>query len=329
VLNLDEPKSTDALAAYPQTGWTPSIIIMGLSGSGSVDSVQAADGAGPVIWYVSKSIGTEDARTQDKVTVTFSEPIGTNGNNFNTSLKPSNIFRVWVDSIREDGTDTLIEVDTMLVGISDFFQVDSGVSVEFYMTNGNDLTARNYLSLASDSAGKSLSDRTVSGSGANVPAPDNRRVRVVVKSTPTQHITVVPNPTSPTFKRENPGVLNLAHQGQARDWVRIDGKGAVLTFKVVPVVNQIVTAKLLILDMVGNVVKSVDSSKSTAGIVPSGWATSASSTYDVDIYWNCSNGNGMKCAPGIYRAMLLLWYTDASGRKTASKLFGTVGISGR
>ncbi len=328
VLNLDEPKSTDPTYKYPQTGWTPTITITGLSGASSVVNTQATDGAGPVIWMVTKTIGSVGSRTQDKVTVTFSEPIGTNGNGFNTALAPGSLIRVWTDSVLANGTDTLIEVTGMLVGIKDFFQVDSGVSVDFYMTNGNDLTSKNYLSLVSDSTGKSLSDRTQSGS-VNAPAANNRLVQVVVGSVRAQQILAAPNPTTGTFNRENPGALNLAYQPNARNWVRQDGAGAVLTFKIVPVANQTVTARLIIFDVIGNVVASVDSSKSTKGIVPSNWVASSSSTYDFDIYWNCSNSRGTKCAPGVYRTLLVLWYADPSGKKTVSKLFGAVGIVSR
>ena len=328
VVSLVEPKSGDPLARYPQTGWTPSITVTGLAGVSPIVNVQAADGAGPVIWAVTKTIGSPGSHTQDKVTVTFSEPIGTDGNNFNTSLLPSGVIRVWEDSVLASGKDTLIEVTTMLNGISSFFRVDSGVSVEFYMTNGNDLTAKYWLSLASDSVGKSLSDRAASGQ-VNAPAANNRRVEVVVQSLPVKEIKSVPSPTSPTFVRERPGVLNLMYQPRARDWVRQDGAGAVLTFTIVPAANQTITAKLAIFDVIGNLVTSADSSNSTAGIVPPGWVVSSSSTYDFDIYWNCSNSRGMRCAPGVYRTILMLKYTDTVKKtSTYSTLQGTVGIAG-
>lgn len=327
VLDLEEPTSSNPMSKYPQTGWTPSITISGLSGVSPVVNTQVSDGAGPVVWMVTKTVGSAGSRTDDKVTVTFSEPIGTNGNDFNSSLAPGKLIRVWQKVTTAAGTDTFIEVDTMLAGIKDFFQVDSNLSVEFYMTNGNDLTTRDYVSLYSDSTGKSLSDR--SGT-ANTPAANNRRVQVVERSAPVKQMLVAPNPSSPTFNRERPGELHLAFQPSARAWVRQDGAGSILTFKITPVPGQIVTGRLFIFDAVGNVVASVDSSKSTAGIIPQAWLSSntISTTYDYDIYWNGSNARGLKCSTGVYRTMLVLWYsyTDGSGRKTVSKLQGTVGI---
>ena len=327
VLDLEEPKSSDPMSKYPQTGWTPSITISGLSGVSPVVNTQVSDGAGPVVWMVTKTVGSASSRTDDKVTVTFSEPIGTNGNDFNSLLAPGKLIRVWQKVTTAAGTDTFIEVDTMLAGIKDFFQVDSNLSVEFYMTNGNDLTTRDYVSLYSDSTGRSLSDR--SGT-ANTPAANNRRVQVVERTAPVKQMLVAPNPSSPTFNRERPGELHLAFQPSARAWVRQDGAGSILTFKIVPVPGQIVTGRLFIFDAVGNAVASVDSSKSTAGIIPQAWVSSntISTTYDYDIYWNGSNARGLKCSTGVYRTMLVLWYsyTDGSGRKTVSKLQGTVGI---
>ena len=324
-ITLDEPKSSDPMSKFPETGWTPKITISGLSGVSPVVNVPATDGAGPVIWMVTKTIGSPNLRTDDKVTVVFSEPIGTNGNDFNSSLAPGSVILVWQKQTTAAGTDTFVQVPVMLSGIKDFFQVDSNISVVFYMTNGNDLTSLDYLSLSSDSTGKSLSDR----SGlVNAPDANNKKVQVVISSPPVRQILVAPNPSSPTFNRERAGELHLAYQPNARTWVRQDGAGSILTFKIVPVAGQIITGRLLIYDAIGNTVALADSSNSSTGIIPPSWISSTSSTYDYDIYWNGSNARGLRCAAGVYRTFLVLWYKSAngSGTKSISRLQGTVGI---
>jgi hypothetical protein len=328
IVYLAEPSSGNL-----QTGWTPKITISGLADvdPASVTNITAKDGAGPVIWGVTKTINSVSSRTQDKVTVTFSEPIGTNGNDFNTSLPPSGIIRVWEKQhvTMPNGTvkDTLVEVPGMLAGITEFFQVNNNIQVEFYMSNDSDLTSLNYLSLFSDSNGKSLSDRS---SMANVPAVDNRRVQVKVSGTYVRQIIAVPNPSTPTFVRVPRGELHLAHESQARRWVREDGAGSIMTFTVTPDSGELVKAFLKIFDMVGNLVYSVDSSNSTQGIIPQDMM--GPDSINIDIYWNGSNQRGLKCAAGVYRPMLALKYMDKTTGRTrmVSKLQGTVGLlSGR
>ncbi|HUI93468.1 MAG TPA: fibro-slime domain-containing protein [Chitinivibrionales bacterium] len=309
----------------PQTGWKPSLTISGVSGISSVNGYTVTDGAGPVIWSVVKTINSPSSRTQDLVTVTFSEPIGTNGNDIDLSMIPKNVFQVW--TVDQNGN---FEEDTsMLAGIKFYQKDNNGLWVSFYMldtqdsTQTKDLTSRDFLSLTSDSL-QLITDRNPPL--LNKPVVDNQKVRVTVKSTPANAILVVPNPSGATFVRQRPGVLQLAHQPNARQWVRQDGAGTVMTFRIAPATGEKVTGYLGIYDVVGNLVISADSTKS-AGIVPPSWASSDSSAYDYDIYWNGSNAQGVKVAAGVYRAMLYLKYTDAAGRSRNTRLLGTVGIT--
>jgi hypothetical protein len=309
----------------PQTGWKPALTITGASGIAPVNGYTVTDGAGPVIWSIVKTVGATTDRSQDKVTVTFSEPVGTNGNEFTKAMPPSGIFRVWEMHVSLSGDTTYSEVPGMLTGITEFFQVENnGLSVSFYMSNDKDLTTRHYLNIVFDSTGR-ITDKDPPL--VNAPVLDNRRVQVTVKSEPAREILVVPNPSAPTFVRQRPGELHLEHQPNARGWVRQDGAGTVMTFRIAPATGEKVTGYLKIYDVVGNVVSSVDSSKSPGGIVPPSWASSDSSAYDYDIYWNGSNSQGSKVAAGVYRAMLFLKYTDQAGKARNTKLMGTVGIS--
>jgi len=328
IVYLAEPtKPGDPAYGHPETNWTPKVTITGLNGVSPVTNVTATDGAGPVIWSVTKTISSPGVRSQDLVTVTFSEPIGTNGNGFNISQAPNSIIRVWEKRTLPDGSDTLVELTDMLTSIKDFYQVDKNISIEFYMSNSKDLTARDYLSLYSDSTGKSLSDLP-SGGPANAPGVNNQLVQVTVRSQPVREILAAPNPSSPTFVRERPGELNLAYQPNARRWIRQDGAGVLLTFKIAPVANQTIRARLDIFDVIGNPVAIVDSLNSLRGIIPLGWATGDTSAYDFDVYWNGSNSQKQKCAAGVYRTVMVLKYTDDIKKtSTYSKFQGTVGIT--
>lgn len=83
--------------AQPQTEWRPLVSITGIQGSNDIKNITAKDGAGPVIWTVTKTINNPEDRTQDVVTVTFSEPIvGPKGSPFAWStLEPSLVLTVY------------------------------------------------------------------------------------------------------------------------------------------------------------------------------------------------------------------------------------------
>jgi hypothetical protein len=168
----------------PQTAWKPLINVSAILGSKNGVSYQTMDGAGPVIWNVVKTINSPTDRTQDEVTVTFSEPIGTNGNNFSLALSPSSLFRVWERS--GNGADTFVEVSGMLDGIQSFNQLgNNGSSVSFIMSNAKDLTVAHYLSLRADTT-EPLTDLR-----ANSPIANNRRVQVLATSAGASHLAVV------------------------------------------------------------------------------------------------------------------------------------------
>jgi hypothetical protein len=332
IIYLAEPDKNDAAFTMPQTAWTPAITMPAITGVSPVNAYVAADRAGPVVWSVVKTINADQPgnRSADKVTITFSEPISTNGNDFNKALAPATVLHVWTKQTIAGGRDTMIAMDTVLSGITGFFQLENNnTTLSFYMTNSKDLTSRDYISLVTDTAGKLVADRS---SPPNVPVLVNQKVQVTVRAEPPKGIKVVPNPSGPTFVHEKAGEMHLAYNPNARDWVRTEGAGVVLTFKVAPRLNpatgrlERVTGNLKIYDMIGNQVFSLDSSSSVAGIFPSTWSASDSSTHDFDMYWNGSNSKGMRAAPGIYRTMLFLKYESEA---KPVKYIGTVGLTGR
>lgn len=336
IIYLAEPKSGDASYGKPETDWKPLITLPAITGVSPVNAYPATDKAGPVIWSVVKTISGGDPanRAADLVTITFSEPISTNGNNFNTSLAPVIVLHVWLKGTTPDGRDTMIARDTILKGINEFFNLENNnTTLSFYMSNSNDLTSRDYISIVVDTTGRDLADRSTP---ANIPVFDNQKIEVVVRSQPPKQLIVAPNPSGPNFTHisspynNGPGQMHLEFNPYARDWVRTDRSGVVLTFDVSPRIDpstgklERVTGLLKIYDMIGNTVFSLDSTGSRDGIFPSKWAGTDTSTFHFDMYWNGSNSRGMRVAPGIYRTMLYLKY-EHDARPV--KYLGTVGIS--
>jgi fibro-slime domain-containing protein len=314
--------------ALPQTGWKPTLTISGASGISSVNQ-QCSDGAGPVIWHVTKTINSPTDRTQDVVNVQLSEPIGTGGNEFDQTQSPASIFRVWHKVTLETGKDTLVEVTDKLSGIktvggsSIYYQKTDSVTYSFSMSNGKDVTSLDYFSLVSDTTNKRLTDKNGT---PNVPNENNQKVQVYMSAQISSPIIAAPNPSATTFQREKRGEFHLANQPLAAGWVYTDRAGVVLRFSMTVTDGERVTGYLKIYDAIGNLVQSVDSSGSTnpRGIIPKEWGVD-STAYNFDIYWNGANMRGMPCAAGVYKTILVLKF-EKSGVARTEKKIGTVGL---
>ncbi len=323
VVTIAEPKSGDPDFGIPETDWKPNITISGLPGVAAITNYPATDGAGPVIWSVVKTIGSPNDRTEDQITVTFSEPVGTAGNNFNKGQSPASIFQVWVDSTTAAGTDTMILVPNFFNGITGFYQVVNDSTISFYMLNGKDLTARNFLNLTSDTAGKQITDKNPPL--VNSPVINNQKVVVQIVGALPPNIVAVPNPSGATFRHEMPGSFTFVNNPNAREWVRNDHAGTVITFNISPPSGsgETVDGYVKIYDAVGNLVTSAHNSDVLASLNYS--AGNSGSKYPYDIYWNCSNGSGQKVASGVYRTVVFLTYKSAA-KSENKRLWGVVGI---
>jgi hypothetical protein len=292
----------------PQSAWRPLVTLR--NGSGS-DTVTAADGAGPVVWSVVKSISAIGDRTQDLVTVAFSEPIQTaNGNVLTAALTPSQIFNVWSVSGAGDTTPS----NGVLAGITSLNRILDSKTIQFYMSNGSDLTDKNLLSLRSDTPGVADMSQSI-----NTPAPGNQRVDVKVNTVFPELLQAAPNPATATTREEAPGVLHCVNNPLARTWVREDHAGVVMTFKLMPLTNtsEPIKASLTIYDYIGNLVNS----DQNGNILPSEWQTGGATAHDLDLYWNGTNKKGLIVAAGVYRVVLFL-----ESSKDKRKLIGTIGI---
>jgi hypothetical protein len=251
------------------------------------------------------------------VTVVFSEKIfDKDGGSFKVSNQPGLVFTVWKRN-SQGGFDL---VPGVLDSILHFATVINDSTLQFDMLNGKDLTSNEYLSI---STARQVTDQA----HKNYPDDINRKVPVYITPIPPDRIVPVPNPSGPTFVRQRASEFYFAHNPSARDWVRTDRAGTVLTFQIAPPTDstQIVKGYIKIYDVVGNLVNQA----STDDVVRSLNVdkSNSKSSYTYDIYWNGSNAKGTKVAAGIYGTYAYITYETPGKPKLTSRLLGTIGIT--
>jgi hypothetical protein len=312
----------------PQTNWTLKVSL------DSEDSLQVkkvtnlptTDGAGPVIWSVTKQIVDLEDRTKDVITIVFSEPVvrTVDGSPLSTADAPWKTFYVWELNTNPNDPNMYVRVDSILIGINNMKYLNNS-TIQFITSNGNDISSKNFISL------NDTTPYVKDGSG-NVPIIKNKPAIVLIINSKLPDLRSVPNPATPTFRRVTAGTFNIVHEPKGRTWVRTDGGGTVLTFPiVVPNLGEHVKlrCRAKIHDLAGNLVQS-SVSEDLLKTIPSaviGYVTK----YDIDLYWNGSNAEGMKVAPGVYKAVVYLEYYGASSGSSKkykdTRMTCTVGIA--
>jgi len=327
VLELNE-NATDV----PQTNWTPKINLSNLTGYGigNVNNFESTDGAGPVIWRVTKQRTTLSTRNEDEIIIEFSEPVWQSGaRNLSTSDTPSVIFYVW------QGNDSTgyTRIDSFLVNIDGFTFISDEV-VKFKTTNGVDLTSRHLVNIRTslDQSGSVYSfvkDKTDDGLG-NYPVVNNRKVRVVVVGPVPKRVDPVPNPSKPNAKHVPPGEFYIKHEPQARQWVFQEKAGVILAIPlVIPDEKETkIRIRIKIYDAVGNQVHSGVQEDILKSLRPSGDKDSLT-LYDADIYWNGYSKKKMPVAPGVYQVVIYREYYGSEVAKEYgdARMIAKVGIS--
>jgi hypothetical protein len=151
---------------------------------------------------------------------------------------------------------------------------------------------------------------------ANSPNSNNRRVAVVEVGTGTSSggkLDIGPNPTR--VNSSYPGQIDFTPVTD--DWHSVTANGGVIISFVVPVSvssgsNPDIKGYVKVFDVAGNLVAYDESTISS-----SQWTQGT----PIGIYWSGKNGQGMRVAPGTYRALVSI--TAGSAKK---KYTGTVGI---
>jgi fibro-slime domain-containing protein len=306
VIILKEDSSSGSL----QTTWQPELSFNSFDEVAGVQNFIVGDGAGPVILSVVKTEDKIDNKRSDHVVVVYSEPVmNAEGTMLKVITPPESLFVVW--AYNENGA--FLRIDNAFTGIEYLKSVRQD-AVEFNISNGFDLSSQHFLNI--NAQGAKVTDKTGT---RNPPELENRKVRVQVKNRVSEELIVIPNPTSPTFKRIKAGVLSAEHESMARQWVLQDNGGTVLSFKIVIPDEGYVNVYLKIHDIAGNLVASAKNDD-LASDLPKGL-----SGYQIDFYWNGSNSFGMKVAPGVYKTIVYVNYT--SSKYKDFNIMNTIGIT--
>lgn len=276
-----------------QTSWVPTVTFSNVPGVEAGSSIIAADGCAPVIWRIVKHVEGSD-RSKDTVYIFMSEKIRqSTGEPFSRTNLPDLTFFVW------NGVD-ITKIDTMFTGINNFFRVVNDSVLVFIMSNGHDLNTGNLMNIRTDNI-------PLQDSNGNITPVQNRLVRVTIEGS-TVTLAVYNNPSVPTIRHISSGELQFTHERNARQWVRSDGAGTLISIGNIlppgPEVQEKVKGWMRIYDAVGNSVNWGENQDIFSSI---------GNGYTMDIYWNGLNREGMAVAPGIYRAVIYIDYPKTAG----------------
>jgi fibro-slime domain-containing protein len=290
----------------PQTAWRPVLTLNNLPGGVRVANYTCRDGAGPVIWRVVVDRNPTD-RTQDLVTVNFSEPIksGITGDLFQAnSTAPNSVFIIWERANGAFAKDT----SGLLAGIAQFNSPPNDSTLTFFMTNGRELFTKYYFNIINNNGSSLISDKSTSKVG-NLPIPDNQKVQVeIIGALGT--LTVGPNPFVPTTDHSGPdGTINFKNEPEAIKWVK--NGGTIFRVMISPGQGK-VTGYLRVYDVVGNLVNSGQSDTNMITQIQN-QNSADSSVVPYDVYWNGTNSHGMKAAPGAYLGVYYTTITKKNG----------------
>jgi fibro-slime domain-containing protein len=317
----------------PQTDWTPTISIdrneaMTLD---SMPELVAIDGAGPVIWEVTKEIKDIRDRRADVVTIKFSEPVQRatdEGQSLTSSDSLIMMLDVWEAIPNSNGTFTYVLVDSMLKNIDNIQSTgDDGLS--FLVLNGVDIAPNHRISIRmiiiNGDTTAYITDRAAT---PNLPEHTNQMVPVEIIGAP-PIIEAAPNPTRPSASHVKPGQLKLEHTLEAKTWAQ-NGEGVLVRITLTidkakwdSTYDNRLPAVMKIYDFVGNIVNRAET-KDLLKKLPKDVQEGKTSVFPVDFYWNGYNRDGMPVAPGLYR---LVVRTDSKNPAYPKKAYVvTVGI---
>jgi fibro-slime domain-containing protein len=296
----------------PQTNWTLSLDLLDAGTSvATVSDAPVADGAGPVIWSVTKIANSAGDRTKDRVIVVLSEEIvNGNGEPFEHTNRPEDVFKVW--SYASADSSRLVLDSTLFKDITAFKSV-IGDTLVFYMTNGKELTGSNFLSI-------STNRNYIDDIHKNPVSDENQEVRVVVKGA-IGIVDVGPNPIMPTMQHFE-DELTVHEVKDIVPWVSTGG--GIFTTEIVLSSDESinVTGMMMIFDNVGNLTYT---RKNDRDMIPAAWRNDewvSGETRHFAFYWNGITDKGAKAAPGVYRVVVFLKY----GNQT-TKYTGELGIT--
>lgn len=322
---------TEVATPEPQTAWTPTITITGHE-EVTTATETTQDGAGPVVWKVVKEIQDLDDRSEDIVTVTFSEPLFRVPG---TSNRPELVFNAWLKDTSVPGG--FVSADTVLAGIEFFLTSEQADQARFQMTNGKDLSPAHYLNIVVDSStGQSqVHDKCTNCPAQNAPNLNNKKTQVELAGVPLR-VTAGPNPFPPAADP-------LLESDTLQAYLTVEAakraynQGGTAFQVDVPLPsnprnrNEMrITGFLSVYDIVGNLVYRRDAE---GNIVPNEWRQNweGGKVRQMAFYWSGMTDQDRPAAPGSYRAVvnLTITYIDPYGNVKTEELVEAVALGVR
>jgi hypothetical protein len=312
----------DSSGNVPQTSWMPLVSFSGLAGVTDADAMAAIDGAGPVVWRVTKYL-TEGK--PPRIEVVLSEPVqDTLGSALGAQTAVAELFNVYR---YDETTDEFIPIEALLNGITLLSVEDNNSRLVFDMTNGKDLPTGSYMNLRMHISGSDtffvLTDRSLQpGHDPNEPDPDNRKVEVQVRGSLPLQATPVPNPGRPSPQYVRAGEFDAGHHWDIAAYFTQGGTvtHGVNTQVVIPLPTEInpatgkryeINAYRSIYDVAGNLVQTARSERLVEQYLEHERETEQMVLW---FHWNGFNAQGKPAAPGMYREILYLDYEDPAAK---------------
>jgi fibro-slime domain-containing protein len=295
----------EEITKTPQTDWQPFLTISGIEGA-TDEKKLVDDGAAPVVWTVTKNMPTT-SRTDDIVTIVLSEKI----EGFNIENKPDMVFWVYFKNSSGD----MLKVN--LFEGARIIEYDNQKTIKIRMTNGEDIDNSNWVNIRYE-------NKLVWDVYNNLPDSMNQKVQVFVEPVnPQAH--VAPNPFQPN-PNIGSGKIILRHDNDAFFRSKSGGVVIVVTLPL-PLDGSKVYVTLKIYDLAGNLVNYSDKADVMDDLQKQNYDITKlqASQFTLKFLWSGTSKNGMKLAPGVYKAIITVDYTNNSLYKDA-RIVKMVGV---
>jgi len=351
-----------------QTGWLPIVKINTstfFDEAGKQDVMNVTDGAPPVIataklYFPKESNGKNIS--ENYIDVAFSEKVmssdktafgGGNKNGADTKYVPEVLFNMWRQGQNKakmartralskttgdayDGKPFVLRYDdNPLVGITKSVYIDES-TVRFYLESEKPIEPPNdYINIRTKDQEVNPWDPTaVLDMPGNIPLANNRKVPITFGNEPNENLKAIPNPASPESRPRQvsggytvrPGVIVAVHDREALELIRNPSGpligGTVFEVPVYVPTTGTVKCQLKVYDLAGNLVVAGESNNAASGM-ETGYSK-------MHLYWNGYNSKKMKVAPGTYRMVVYISYSNLGKNDENAKnkkYQGLVGMS--
>jgi len=286
---LNEVRTSNA-----QTGWTPQLMLSNFSSIENIPGQVISDGAAPVVWSASVNLNNSRDPKKAVVTIVLSERVETSGsqNLATVETDPADVFKIW-----EKVNDNYIEED-LLSGIENFNRID-GESFEFTMKNGKEITDNNYVNIF-------WNNRLIADEKGNYTNENNQKVPLIIRGQYTD-IKILPNPARPTTTFGTPGKLELKDISRSEAYEMVRNGGAIIRLGVLKSDSTNIKLTMKVYDVAGNQVITAFKDDISKELNKQSDASNMAYLY---YPWNLTNAKGMKIAPGHYKVIAWLDYSN-------------------